>query len=142
MSRKEEAIVEPLSGIEIIEAIKHQVGLQLQRDCFLSPNSAYEHFFAEVKISLKAVDCGRIAEVNTTVVMTQGPAPDPDDEDAKSRTDISQSIEQMNAQPPNVVRKETGQPVPVLVDDGSGNKERKTVKYEKDKPTGKAGAKK
>ena len=139
MSRKEEAIVEPLSGVEIIEAIKHQVVLQLQRDCFLSPNSAYEHFFAEIKINLKAVDCGRVAEVNTTVVMGQGPAPDPDDDEANSRTDISQTSTTMLAQPPNVVRKETGQPVPVLVDDGSGVKERKTVKYDKNKPSGKAG---
>jgi len=138
MSRKEEAIVEPLSGREIIEAICHQVRVQLQRDCYLSPNSAYEHFIAEIKINLKAVDCGRIAEVNANLAVVQGPAPDPDDPEAAARTDIHQTVTTMDPQPPNVVRKETGQPVPVLVDYGSGNKERKTVKYDQKKPHGKA----
>jgi hypothetical protein len=116
----------PLSGAEVIEAIKSKVGEMLERDCFLSPNCAYEGISGSIQISIKGRDMGRIAEVDTKVPVQVGAAV-ADDEDMFLR-ETSHMIEE---QPPNQVRAETGQKIPVLVRDGEDRSRIEHVSYEK-----------
>lgn len=121
----EVAVPEPLSGTEIIDAIVHKVRQALSRDCYLNPNAAYEHFSGKIHIEIAAVDCGRQAGVTVDIPLDlvaplqegQGTV------QAKSDTTIEK-------QPPNLVRKETHQPIPVMTEDGSGKKEIKRVQYQ------------
>lgn len=135
----EESVPEPLSGTEIIDAIVFKVREQLRRDCFLSPNSAYEYFSGKIHIEVTAVDCGREAPIVTDIDLTKGSAPDVND---PNLYDV-ESDENLERQPPNVVRKETEQGVPVLTEDASGEKEIKRVKYQRqsEKPLPRGGTK-
>lgn len=123
----ENAVAEPLSGHEIIEAIVYKVREQLARDCFLSPNSAYEYFQGKIQVSITAVDCGRQAAVNVSVDLTKG---QPAALTGGAGYNVK-STEDINKQAPNVVRRETEQGVPVAVADGGGKVETKTVKYQR-----------
>jgi hypothetical protein len=125
----ENVVAEPLSGAEIIEAVCFKLKEQLARDCFLSPNSAYEYFSAKIEVKITAVDCGRVANSTATVKHVVG------DEEAVPAY-IVESTEDIPRMAPNVVRRETEQPVPVTVADTSGKTERKNVKYQRqEKPT-------
>ncbi len=126
----EVSIPEPLTGTEVIEAIAYRANEMvrevLQRDCFLSANSAYEAFECKIMVKIKARDCGRFVEVDQDIVVGEGTIQD---------TDVNVVQEETGAMfseaPPNVVRAETEQPVPVMIGDTAGNQERKTVKYKK-----------
>jgi hypothetical protein len=125
----ENVVAEPLSGSEIIEAVCFKLKEQLARDCFLSPNSAYEYFSAKIEVKITAVDCGRVANAGATVRHTVGDADavvlgGNDGYDVTSTEDIPRMA-------PNVLRRETEQPVPVTVADTSGKTERKNVKYQR-----------
>ena len=122
----ETAVADPLSGTEVIEAIVAKVREQLRRDCFLSPNAAYEYFTGEIRIKIRAIDVGRNAEVDTTANVAGGTPPeDPTD----PRIETNESETNIEQEPPNVVRRESGQSVPVTVEDGTGKTESKRVKY-------------
>lgn len=120
----ETSVVEPLSGLEVIKAISDRVAKVLSRDCFLSPNMAYESFDCEIVIKLRARDLGRENMVNTTVLAAGGEPIGPDDE-----VDTLEGREYMPPAPPNEVRMQSSQPVPVRVDDGNGRAEIKKIKY-------------
>ncbi len=124
----EVAVAEPLSGTEVVEAVLNRVRDQLRRDCFLSPNSAYEYFTAEVRIKVKAIDVGREADVDKTVVVTLGKAPE-DPNDPRLETVSAES--DMERQAPNIVRRQAGLSVPVQTEDGTGKVESRRVKYAK-----------
>jgi len=134
----EVSVPEPLSGTEVIEAIVYKVREQLRRDCFLSPNSAYEYFSGRIRIEIKAIDCGRQADVDTEVNVDLGKLT----EDNIDNVDASQSDENIDPDAPNVVRRETQQSVPVVTTDSSGKAETKRVNYQRqsaaatDKPHG------
>ncbi len=123
-------IPEPLSGPEVIEAVAYRaneiIREVLRRDCFLSANSAYEAFECKIMVHIKARDCGRVVEVKQDMAVGDGIIKD---------TDVNVVQEESGAMfseaPPNVVRAETEQPVPVMTADSTGNLERKTVKYKK-----------
>ena len=119
----EEAVPEPLSGREIVEAIKTRVGEQLERDCYMSPNAAYEYFFGKIHIEITAVDCGREAVVNKNVDVTLGT------DSGKGTVIEATSTVTIPKEAPNVVRKNSQQPVPVLVEDASGKRTIKRVQY-------------
>jgi hypothetical protein len=134
----EVSVPEPLSGTEVIEAIVYKVREQLRRDCFLSPNSAYEYFSGRIRIEIQAIDCGRQADVQTEVNVSLGPLPG----DNSDPVEETSSDEDIPADPPNVVRRETQQSVPVVTTDSSGKAEVKRVNYQRqsaaatDKPHG------
>lgn len=121
----ERVLANPLSGSEIIEAIVDKIRQRLQKDCYLSPNLAYDYFTADVRISLTAHDVGRAAIVEVEQQVTEGPRP----EDAA--LDAADAEFHINAEAPNVVRVESGQPVPVLTKDSDGHPEIKGVRYSK-----------
>jgi hypothetical protein len=123
----EVSVAEPLSGSEIVESVCARVREQLRRDCFLSPNSAYEYFTGEIHIKIKAIDVGREADVEKTVVVTLGTVPAVDD----PRVSAEHSEEEIPRAAPNVVRREAGLSVPVQTEDGTGKVESRRVKYAK-----------
>lgn len=133
----EVSVPEPLSGTEIIEAVVFKVREQLRRDCFLSPNSAYEHFSGRIHIEIRATDCGRLVDVGADVPVVLGKEPEGD-----AKSEILTSTEEIPQAPPNVVRRQTDQSVPVVTQDNAGKQDQRRVKYarEKDEPTGKPGA--
>lgn len=132
----EKSVVEPLSGTEVVDAIKYKVGEQLARDCFMSGNMAYESFEATVHIRIKMKDVGHNPEVDKVIKIHGGPAiPETfkDPEDA-ALVHVEESEEHYEGEPANDVRVATDQPVPVLVEGTDGRKEIKRVSYKKQKP--------
>ena len=123
----ENAAAIPLAGSEIVEAIAFKLKEQLARDCYLSPNAAYEYFTGEITVKIIAVDCGRQAPVTVTIEVAKG---DPAALESGEGYKI-ESTEDIEKQAPNVVRRETGQSVPVTVADGAGKTETKNVKYQR-----------
>ncbi len=123
----EVAIPEPLSGTEIIEAVLSRVRQQLMRDCFLSANCAYESFEGRITVQVRAVDAGRNADVDQTIVANAG---GPYDAEKPGAIEV-ESIDEIEKEPPNVVRRESGQGVPVMTEDSSGHKETRRVHYQR-----------
>jgi hypothetical protein len=121
----ERVLVNPLSGAEIIEAVADKVRKSLQKDCFLSPNLSYDYYSAEVKISLTAHDVGRDAKVEQAIHDTQGEIAENED----AALDAADAEFAIDAEPPNTVRVESGQPVPVLTRGEDGKPAIRKVKY-------------
>lgn len=116
----------PLSGLEVREAILDKLSRKLERDCFLSPNAAYDYFSATINISILLHDVARTETVNQILHEFQGEVPD--GTEIKS---VQDSME-IAVQPPNEVRVETGQEVPVLTQK-DGRPEIKGVRYARNK---------
>lgn len=114
----------PLSGEEIRKAILEKLGDKLARDCYLSPNNAYDSFECKITISLKCHDLGRIAPVEAVVTVSQGEEL-PDDQ---YLTRAEQEME-IKSDSPNQTRVETGQDVPVLSKTKEGKETIKPVRY-------------
>lgn len=117
----ETAIAAPLSGLEVRKALADRIVEKLGRDCFLSPNSAYEGFEAVVKVHLRLKDVGRYPEVDMEIPVALGHL----GEDAAAMDTELYLTEEI----PNQTRVETGQPVPVLVETGEGRRTIKEVQY-------------
>lgn len=119
----ERVLNDPLSGEEIIQAICDRVSDSLRKDCYLSPNMAYDYFTAVVKIEVRAHDVGRDVEIKTADVVTAGV------ENEDMHLEASDADFVIEAAPPNEVRVESGQPVPVLTKDAEGEPTIKKIKY-------------
>lgn len=115
----------PLSGEEIRKAVLAKVGEALQRDCFLSANLAYDYYTAHVKVTLRAHDIGRTVEVSVDETATLG------EETEDMHLDTAESEFDIDAAPPNEVRVETGQPVPVMTKGTDGKAVQRGIKYSK-----------
>ncbi len=126
----EVSIPEALSGAEVIDAIVYRVRQQLQGDCFLSPNCAYETFNAKIRIECIVKDVSRQEGIATNVIVNQGKPVDISEDGV--RFEVSEEV--YGEQAPNVIRQETEQPVPVLTEDSSGNREIRRVTYKKREP--------
>ena len=120
----ERVLANPLSGSEVMEAVIDKIRRKLQSDCFLSPNTSYDYFTCDVKLNLRAHDVGRTAEVNVEQTVTQG-EPNPE----YAALEAAEAEFQIEAAPPNEVRVDTGQPVPVLTKDAEGKPDVKHIKY-------------
>lgn len=120
----EKTLALPLSGEEVRCAVLKKVGDALMRDCHLSPNMAYDWFRAKVSVTLELHDIGRGVDVEVDVGEEQGEQP--------AGIGGTPSVEiEIEPAPPNQVRVDTGQPVPVLVQDEGGKSEIKSIKYKR-----------
>jgi hypothetical protein len=115
----------PLSGAEVREAVLDRISQYLMNDCFLSPNTAYDHFSAKITVHIEAHDVGRTAVVDTPPISVSAGEP-PDNED--EFLDASDAEFTMDPAPPNEVRVESGQPVPVATTT-KGKPDIKLVQY-------------
>jgi hypothetical protein len=116
----------PLSGEEVRNAILDKLSRKLEKDCFLSPNTAYDWFTANIDISIHLHDVARDATVQAEVLHTAGEIP----EGVEIRS-VNDNFE-IGIAPPNEIRVETGQPVPVLTQK-EGKQEIKGVRYARNK---------
>lgn len=119
----ERVLPNPLTGDEIRKAILDRLSARLAKDGYLNQNLAYDYYSAEVTIKIVAHDCGRLAEVNVTEQINDG-IPVAEAEEVEGEF-------QIEPQPPNVERVETGQPVPVLSKDSQGTQIVKGVRYKR-----------
>jgi len=113
----EKTIPAPLSGQEVKEALIDRISQALDKDCFLHPNAAYDFFTGKITLEVTLHDAGREDEIKMEQSVTAGET----QPDAKKAT-VAIDLEK---QPPNQVRVESGQPVPT--DTG------KKIKYARDK---------
>lgn len=126
----EKVLPNPLSGLEIRNAILDRISQSLSRDGYLNPNLAYDFFSAKIKIEVSCHDCGEERKVSQEVDFVHG----------ESVSDITQTSGEIdiNPAPPTEVRVESGQPVPVLAKGKDGRSEIKSVPYSR-KTVGKDG---
>jgi len=118
----------PLTGEEVQEAILYKVASSLARSCHLRATDAYASFKAEISIKLTLSDFGREVKDNH-IVSDQGDSGLPAESDPRS----VESNVTMEPMPPNQVRIETDQAVPVPTVEG-GKKVVKHLKYAARKP--------
>lgn len=124
-------LAQPLSGEEIITALVEKLRDKLRSDCYLSGTTAYESFEADIKVSVRMVDCGRIPEVAVEVhEKSENPIDETNENFALEQMDIH-----LSSAPPNEVRQEAGLPIPTLVEGADGKRDIKNVKYQRKHPT-------
>lgn len=118
MSERE---VVPLNGDEVLEAILFRVKESLKTTCHLKYDNAYSSFTGEIRIQLTLSDFGRQVQDNhvVTVAGETGLPGEP------REFDVTEEIEPA---PPNEVRVDSDQPVPVMVQDGP-KKVEKRLRY-------------
>jgi len=112
----------PLTGEEVQEAVLSKIKESFNRTCHLKYDNAYTSFKAEIHIKFTLSDYGRTIEDNHAVEVS-GSSGIPETETRTVETDIT-----MEPAPPNQVRVESGQPVPVKVNEG-GKTVIKHLKY-------------
>lgn len=113
-----------LNGEEVQHAILYKIGESFEKTCHLTAATAYTAFRAKITIQITLDDYGRKQPDNHTVEVSEG-----------ELSENAQTVEtevNIEPQPPNVVRRDTGQDIPmeVLKD---GKKVRKYVKYQRPK---------
>lgn len=109
----------PLSGEELVKLIQDKVGDTLRKDCFLKQHFAYPEFGGSVEVKLWLGGAIVKREVNATVSL--GPKP----EDAEER----EGTFEIENGPPDELRIESGQDVPVVTKDDNGRTVVKPVHY-------------
>jgi len=120
----ERVLNQQLNGGEVIEAVLDEIRTQLQKSCYLNPNSAYDWMAAKVRVDLELHDTGMLITETFTAESDAGTKPA--DPDAIEVHEVEFDIEPA---PPNEVRVQTGQPVPVLSNDKDGRPTVKGVRY-------------
>jgi hypothetical protein len=112
-----------LSGEEVRKAICDRLDQVLARDCRLTPEKAYQFFSAKITVHVECTDIGRVEVIDQEVPATLG---EPDENEALEHFDAEF---EMAPAPPNEVRVESGQPVPVETKDSSGKATQKGIRY-------------
>lgn len=113
----------PLTGEEVQEAILYKVASSLARTCHLKVDNAYTSFKAEISIRLTLSDFGRQVSDNHSVTEQGDSGLDPENEPRQVEANVT-----MEPMPPNQVRIETDQDVPVPTVEG-GKKVIKHLRY-------------
>lgn len=124
----ERILPENLSGREIRIAVADQIAAQLARDGFLNEAHSYSHYTLKGTVHIECVDLG--TTYNVDMPISADPVISGDENAALEEFDMALNQE---AQDPNTVREETGQPLHALTKDADGNPEIKQVKYPRKK---------
>jgi hypothetical protein len=115
-----------LNGGEVIEAVLDDIRTQLQKSCYLNQNSAYDWMAAKIRVDLELHDTGML--ITETFKSESSAGVKPQDPDSIEAHEIEFDIEPA---PPNEVRVQTSQPVPVETKDSDGRSVVKHVRYAK-----------
>jgi hypothetical protein len=121
----ERVLNQQLSGAEIVEAVVDQVRTQLQKSCYLNPNSGYDWMAAKVRVDLELHDTGTLLTESFKAESETGLKPNPDE------IEVHEVDFDIEPAPPNEVRVQTSQPVPVETKDVDGRPVIKGVRYAK-----------
>ena len=117
----ETSLLKPLSGAEVVRAILHDIEHALTHDDRFAPHVAYDGFTFHASIQIRTPSAA-IPGVDRIVSGGAGLVP-PDDAPAATVT------AERELQPPNQVRMDTAQPVPVLSDNGDGKVTERWAKH-------------
>ncbi len=120
----EKPIVLGLNGEEIQHALLYKLGESLEKTCHLTSQCSYTAFKAKIRVEIILDDYGRETPDNHIVEVSDGNVSE------EART-VTAEIDIEKA-PPNQVRVETGQDVPVQVVK-DGKTEVKRVRYQRKK---------
>lgn len=123
----ETVLAKPLSGTEVAEAICYDLKQALLHEDRLAPHTAHPRFSYTLSLHVNTPD-GPTASVVRTLAGGEA-APCVPGAPGTATTEVT--VERPVA-PPNAVRQETEQPIPVLVETEKGKIEEKWVKYAKD----------
>lgn len=115
----------PLNGNEVIESVLDRIRQSLRKDCYLSETKAYDFFTAHISIQGRLHDVGRTDQFSQEIETVIGTEPDAPVDNFESEIDI-------DARPPNTVRVESGQGVPVSTTE-NGKPAVKKIRYARDK---------
>jgi hypothetical protein len=119
----EQTLALKLNGAEIRKALTEKIDQALSRDWSMNPATSYDWFEGTITIKLALSDAGREYPLEVSAHAFAGDEPDQSQE---------QTVEvPVNKVPPNVVRVETGQDVPVLAKSGDGPATVKGIRYKK-----------
>ena len=118
----------PLTGEEVQEAILYKVATSLERTCHLKVDNAYTSFKAEISIRLTLSDFGRQVNDNHIVSDQHDTGLESESEPRTVEANVT-----MQPMPPNQVRIETDQAVPVPTVE-NGKKVIKHLRYAARKP--------
>lgn len=121
----EEVVVRPLSGEEVQEAVLYKIRESMAKTCNLRPDDAYTSFRAEIEIHLTLSDYGREVSDNHKVIAQEVTDAVPPYVGDTRNYEVEITMEPA---PPNQVRIETEQKVPVEVTE-DGKKVTKLVRY-------------
>lgn len=121
----EKVVAEALSGGEVRKAVAQLVDDEL-RKAGVRDVDAFQTFYGTVKIELWCKDTGRTVEVDKTAVVNGKVAPTPEDTEDEFLERFDAEFE-IAEKPPNQIRVETEQEVPVA--DSKGVVRR--VKYQR-----------
>ena len=113
----------PLSGEEVQEAILYKVAESLGKTCHLKFDNAYTSFKAEIDIRLVLSDYGREVKDNHKVSTSHDTGAEATSEPRQVEAHVA-----LDPTPPNQVRIETDQPVPVVTNEG-GKRVIRNLKY-------------
>lgn len=113
-----------LSGEEVRKAICDKLDQVLAKDCRLTAEKAYQYFSSKITVHLECFDIGRIEVVESISQATYGGAPN--DNEALDKFDAEL---EMSPAPPNEIRVESGQGVPVQSRDSDGRSTEKRIRY-------------
>jgi hypothetical protein len=119
----EKVLALALSGEEVRKAICDRLDQVLAKDCRLTPEKAYQFFEAKVSVHIECTDVGRIEVIDQRVPATYG---EPDENEALDKFDAEF---QMEPKPPNEIRVESGQGVPVQTRESDGRSTEKRIRY-------------
>jgi hypothetical protein len=120
----EKTLNSPLSGEEIQKAIRDQIEQKMRKDCYLNPNHAYDWYTAEIEIHYGLHDVGTTLEGEAKITYSYGEKPLPPAEVKEGEVGMS-----IQAESPNRVRVQSGQPVHVLTKDKEGHSIVEGIKY-------------
>lgn len=123
----EKPVVLPLTGTEVQDAILYKLAESMEKTCHLIPSTAYSAFSAEITVKIRLVDYGNVVQDNHAVKVSEQVAGAPE-----GRAEEHAYTLEIPEAPPNVVRTETSQEVPVLATEG-GKQVIKKVRYAKPK---------
>lgn len=122
----ETTIPKPLAGPEIIEAVVFKIRENLNKNCLLAPHAAYGAFSFDAKVTITFVN--PTSMVKEALGFASGTGGEPQDV-VESSTEVIDIHE--DAAPPNAVRRDTGQGIPVRVKTPQGGVEERKLKYER-----------
>jgi len=109
----EKALPQPLSGEEVRTALLAKIDESFARSCHLKFDNAYTEIEAKIRIEITAYDYGREVKDNHIIESKVTSGLTPQTEPQQVTTEFV-----LEKKPPNVLRVETGQDVPIAVTDG------------------------
>lgn len=131
----EVTVPDALSAHEIIEdmALRHAdaVRAELRKDCYLNAFLAYPKYRSRSYFEIDLDNLGEGVHIERGVMVTEASVESLPPATANQKQEWASSYILTPERPPNVVRQESGQPIPAVVDTATGRKEMRSMRFTK-----------